>query len=284
MILVEVPDSKGLLDLPEGELSSLRTLAGSVDPAVMRIQFAMLARGEERIRRSSQPRFHLELALVHMANAGDIVPVGQAERNVKSGTAEVRRKIAEKDNIPGPEMSTAGKENSFNDGTSGDHTAGSAGPAFAGIDTPEETWDQLLNFVSNKAPNIGSLLEQLVPVKVTDEEVVIGGGKGEIWLEVLQEKEKAVELQNLMKEFLNREVVLKFREMDQVEREKNHNAVEKKQKKESDLARKIRKETKDHPAVKNALDLFQGEIESVRILGQSVSDTSPVENKEEENQ
>jgi DNA polymerase-3 subunit gamma/tau len=282
MILVEVPDSAGLLDLAEGEMAAMKEVAQSSDPAVMRIQFAMLARGEERMRRSSQPRFHLELALVHMANAHEIVPIGQVETGVKGGVRETVRKSGGADTDSGPGKPASGKEVSPVEGISGNQPAGSAGPAFAGIDTPEETWDQLLNFVSGKAPSIGSLLEQLIPLKVTDEEVIVGGRKGELCLEVLQEKDKTVELQDLMKEFFNRDVAVRFREMDQEEREKNHNSVEKRQKKESDLARKIRRETREHPAVVNALDLFQGEIESVRVLGQAASEVTPVENKEEE--
>lgn len=284
MILVEVPDATGLLDLPEGEMSALQVLAGSADPDAMRIQFSMLARGEERMRRSPQPRFHLELALVHMANVSRIVPVDQARTPIRGDVGKTTVKAGGGGTGSG-QVEPADREVEYGTGIpAGDEAVSSAPPAFAGIDTPEETWDQLLHFVSSKAPNIGSLLEQLVPVKVTDEEIVIGGRQDELCLEVLKEREKTVELQNLMKEFFNRKVVIRFREMDQAEREKNHNSVERKQKKESDLARRIRKETKEHPAVKNALELFQGEIESVKVLGQAASDVSPLENKEEENQ
>jgi len=284
MILVEVPDSEGLLDLPEGELEALHKIADQTDPAVMRIQFAMLARGEERMRRSPQPRFHLELALVHMASADGILPVGQSAAAPGRGAAKRAAGSRREHGGHGPMEAKNDGEDSPAEELPADQAGVSAPPAFAGIDTPEETWDQLLHFVNGKAPNIGSLLEQLVPVKVTDEEVVIGGREGELCLEVLQEREKTVELQGLMKEFFNRDVFVKFREMDQAERAKNHNSVEKKQKKESDLARKIRKETKEHPAVLSALDLFQGEIESVKVLGQAAAEISTMDNKEEENQ
>ena len=113
--------------------------------------------------------------------------------------------------------------------------------------------------------------------------MIIGGRKGELCLDILQEREKAKELQALINEFLNRDVEVRFRAMDLEERENNHNAVEKRQKKESDLARKVKRETKENPVVKSALEVFEGEIESVRILGQTAMETSPEEGKEEEN-
>jgi DNA polymerase-3 subunit gamma/tau len=284
MILEEVPDPTGLLDLPEGEMEALQAITGHADPAATRVQFAVLTRCEERMRRSPQPRFHLELALVHMARANEIVAVGEAGKILKNSTGKTAVESGAGSGGSEPIKSQAAEMDSPAEKPSGDQAEKSPAPAFAGIDTPEETWDQLLQFVNGRAPNIGSLLEQLVPLKVTDEEIVIGGRKEELCLEVLQEREKTVELQNLMMEFFNREVLVRFKEMDQAERAKNHNSVEKKQIKESDLARKIRKETREHPAVKDALELFQGEIESVKVLGQAASDASPMENKEEENQ
>jgi len=277
MIFLEVPEVDGILDLPEGEMAALKTIARSADPAIIRIQFALLARGEERMRRSSQPRFHLELALVHMAHAGEIIPVGHA------GPAPGPGAKGKTGKAPGPVAEAAGEEPSRTGEPVEGVATGSAVPAFAGIETPEETWEQLLRFVSGKAPNIGSMLEQLIPVKVSDEEVIIGGRKGELCLDILQEREKAKELQTLINEFLNRDVEVRFRAMDLEERENNHNAVEKRQKKESDLARKIKRETKENPVVKSALEVFEGEIESVRVLGQTAMETSPEEGKEEEN-
>lgn len=270
MILMEVPDPEGLLDLPEGEMETLERMSGSADAADMRMQFAILTRAEERMRRSSQPRFHLELALVHMSRVREIIPVDQTSQVFKR--EKVKKAEPRSDEVDPAQFAPQ---------TNGP-AAASTGPAFAGIDTPEETWEQLLRFVSGKAPNIGSMLEQLIPVKMTDEEVIIGGRKGELCLDVLQERDKANELQALMRDFFSRDVTVNFRAMDAMEREKNHNAIEKRQKKESDLARKIRRETKEHPAVIDALEMFQGEIESVKILGQVAKDATQMEDKEEE--
>jgi hypothetical protein len=243
----------------------------------MRIQFALLARGEERMRRSPQPRFHLELALVNMAHAGEIISAGDVEPAPGRGTGGGPGKPQ------GPAVTTSEEKEPLRPvEADGSAVAGSSVPAFAGIDTPEETWEQLLRFVAEKAPNIGSMLEQLIPLKMSDEEVVIGGRQGELCLEVLQEREKTRELQALMKDFLSRDVEVRFKAMDPEEREKNHNAVEKRQKKESDLARKIKKETRENPVVKNVLEIFKGEVESVNLLGQTAIENSPDQSKEEE--
>jgi len=274
MVFLEVPGPEEILDLPEGEISRLREVATYADPGLLRIQFALLARGEERMRRSPQPRFTLELALVHMAHAKEIAGSGDAAP--PAGRSQPRP--------PGTEHPA--KKEAAKEPSSGDLSESLGGnfstPAFAGIETPEETWDQLLAFVNGKAPSIGSMLEQLVPVKVSAEEVILGGRKGEFFLDVLQEKDKSAELRTLMKEFFNRIVEVKFRTMEREERERNPNVREKKQQVESDLARKIRKETQEHPLVVSALGMFDGRVETVRILGQPAPEPPPIENKEEE--
>ena len=158
----------------------------------------------------------------------------------------------------------------------------STAPAFAGIETPKETWEQLVEYINGKAPSIGSMLEHLIPLNVAGEELVIGGRKGEIYLEVLQERDRISELQVLLQEFFNREVRVKFVEMDVEERARNHNVVEKRQQKESDLARKIKKETREHPMVKEAMDVFKGELISVKVLGKATREPEDMESKEEE--
>ncbi len=277
MILLEVADSTDLVDLPEGELKVLKSLAERADPAALRIQFAILARGQERMRRSSQQRLHLELALVHMARSEEIVPVDKAP----SGNEGSSYNRPTKKRAPSPPP-VSPEENSALPADPQAPLDVSTAPAFAGIETPKETWEQLVEYINGKAPSIGSMLEHLIPLNVAGEELVIGGRKGEIYLEVLQERDRISELQVLLQEFFNREVRVKFVEMDVEERARNHNVVEKRQQKESDLARKIKKETREHPMVKEAMDVFKGELISVKVLGKATREPEDMESKEEE--
>jgi len=279
MILVEVENPADLVDLPEGELASLGSLAGHADPALLRMQFALLARGEERLRRSPQPRIHLELALVHMARVREIVPLGAGGSSPGTGSAGSVPSGGKPRGVAPPEESIQETASRPEPGTPPDHNAA---PAFAGIETPQETWEQLLEFINGQAPGIGSMLEQLIPRNMAGEELIIGGRRGEIYLEVLQEKEKTEELKTLLKEFFNREMRVKFVEMEAEERARNHNAVEKRQLRESDLARKIKKETREHPMVKEALDLFDGELKTVKVLGKGTAEPEDAQAKEEE--
>jgi DNA polymerase-3 subunit gamma/tau len=244
----------------------------------LRMQFAILARGEERMRRSPQQRLHLELALVHMARSEEIVPVGTGSGS--PGSKGGGSRPAEKRAPSPPPEST--EESSAAPTEMESPLDFSTAPAFAGIETPKETWEQLVNFINGKAPGIGSMLEQLIPRNVAGEELVIGGKRGEIYLEVLQEPEKLSELQALLREFFNREMRVKFVEMEAEERARNHNVVEKRQQKESDLARKIKKETREHPMVKEAMDIFGGELKSVKVLGKATREPEDVQSKEEE--
>ena len=70
--------------------------------------------------------------------------------------------------------------------------------------------------------------------------------------------------------------------MEAEERARNHNVVEKRQLRESDLARKIKKETREHPMVKEAVDIFKGELKSVKVLGKAAREPEDIQAKEEE--
>ncbi|MFV1957580.1 MAG: DNA polymerase III subunit gamma/tau [bacterium] len=267
MIIVEVEEPSGVLDMPEGEIEPLKKIAAGINPELLRIQFAVMSRAEERMRRSPQPRFHLELALVHMSRADEIVPVtGQGSPVAgpgltAGGKAVVEQSPARSADTESP-MSTA--------------------PVFASIATQEETWDELVSFIVGASPSIGSMLEQLVCVKLGGEELVIGGKKGELYLDILSEKEKVGELEGLFQEFFARKMRVRFKELNDEERLQNHTIVEKKDRQESDLARKIRKETMEHKAVRAAIEIFQGELEGIRVLSQMVGADIKIEAKEED--
>ena len=75
---------------------------------------------------------------------------------------------------------------------------------------------------------------------------------------------------------------VKFIEMEAEERARTPNSMEKRQQKESDLDRKIKKETREHPMVKEALEIFGGELKSIKVLGKAAREPEDVQSKEEE--
>ena len=279
MILVEIEEPDDLIDLPEGEFEALNSLAERAFPAALRMQFALLARGEERMRRTAQQRMHLELALVHMARAREIIPLGEGGAPPAGGEGGDKR-IKKAKEAPSPPGDPG--DGSMLKMDADDVVDQSTAPAFAGIETPSETWEQLVDFINGQTPSIGSMLEHLIPRNVAGEEIVIGGKRGEIYLEVLQEKDKMSELTALLREFFNRDVRIKFVEMEAEERAKNHNVVERRHQRESDLARKIKKETREHPMVKEAVDIFGGELKSIKVLGKATIEPEDIQSKEEE--
>lgn len=119
-------------------------------------------------------------------------------------------------------------------------------------------------------------------VKLAGDELVIGGKRGEWYMEFLGEREKILELAKLVSDFFSRDMKVRLVELDAEERTGNSNILEKKESKESDLARKIRKETLEHHAIQGAIEIFHGEVESVRVLSGKTSDGMEINGKEEE--
>jgi len=276
LLLTEMEEAGPILDLPEGEMELLQRMAAGQDSELMRIRFALLARGEERMRRSPQPRFHLELAIVHLARADEVVSTGSG--TVKKANLD----SPEKEGQSEPKSTTPAEQDTAGENEREAAADSSASPAFAAIETPEETWEQLVEFIGDKAPSIGSILEHLMCVKLAGDELVIGGKRGEWYMEFLGEREKMVELVKLVSDFFSRDMKVKLVELDAEEQAGNSNLLEKKERKESDLARKIRKETLEHHAIKGAIEIFHGEVESVRVLSGKTSDVMEINGKEEE--
>jgi DNA polymerase-3 subunit gamma/tau len=275
LLLVEMDQPERVLDLPEGEMEALRAMAPGVDASLLGTFLALLARGEERMRRSPQPRFHLELAVVHMARSPEIILINDDRANTPpSGRMPSKQKVPETPSktSPPPEVRK--------DDEAAPAPAGS--PAFASIETQEETWEKLVAFIKEKAPNIGSMLEYLICVKLAGEELVVGGRKGEFYFDSLEDEEKRRELQRVVSEFFSRDMKVRLNAMGEEERNGNSNILEKRRIQETDLTRRIKKETLDHQAIKGALEVFQGKIETVTVLSSKSKETVSIDEKEEE--
>jgi len=126
------------------------------------------------------------------------------------------------------------------------------------------------------------MLEQLVCVTLVGDELVIGGKKGELYLDILGEREKMLEMEELVGDFFSRKINVRLKELNNEERRQNHTIVEKKEKKESDLTRKIKKETVEHKAVRAAMEIFNGELEGIRVLNPLAGESMGADEKEEE--
>jgi DNA polymerase III subunit gamma/tau len=246
LLLSEMPDPGALVDLPTEERAALAAIAKGADPALTRMRFALAGRAEDRMRRSSQPRFHLELALVHMARAAELGSLSSAPASLLPGARPGGRPAVPP---PPPTPATAPQARAI---------------AFDSIATPKETWEELVAFITPRAPQIGSLLLHLRCLQLGGDLLVIGGRRGEFYLEYLGEKEKLAALRKLVREFFHREMKVRLEEVDG-EKAAPPSMVEKKEKQESDLARHIRRETEESEPVRAAIEVLGGRLEEIRI-------------------
>ncbi len=190
------------------------------------------------MRRAAQPRFHLELALVHLAKAAEL---GNLPPAPPGGSAA--RSPAPSDPAPAPARRIA----------------------FDAIATPRETWEELVEFVAAREVRTGGILQHLRCLQMAGDLLVIGGRKGEFYLEYLREKEKLESLRGLVAEFFHREMKVRLEDMEETA-PAPPSLHEKHRKHESDLARRIRKETEDDGAVRAALEILGGQVEEIRVL------------------
>ncbi len=97
-VVRQVRDAATLLDLPDGEIARLQTLAQGRDMPQLMQQFDILAKAVDGIARSEQPALLLDMAAVKMASVRPFVPVDvlvdrlvRLEKRLAAGGAAPRR-------------------------------------------------------------------------------------------------------------------------------------------------------------------------------------------------
>ncbi len=249
LLLTELPQPGAMVDLPPEELSALSALARDQEPLLARVRFALMTRAEERMRRASQPRFHLELALVHLARAGEVASLAGSSGPASAGPSFRAPAAGPAPTVALPKPTTPAKP-----------------IAFDAITTPRETWEELVEFITGRAPHVGSALLHLRCTSLGKDQLVIGGRGGEMWLDLLREKDTGEALSSLVREFFHREMKVRLEVVAEEAARANHSMVEKREKEESDLVRHLKKETMENEVVRAALEVLGGEVEDIRVL------------------
>jgi DNA polymerase-3 subunit gamma/tau len=77
LVVHTVPDARGILHLPEGDLDRLRQQAEAFEVDDLDRGFSLLASNEYRIKTAEQPRYHLEIVMARLARMPRLLPVQQ---------------------------------------------------------------------------------------------------------------------------------------------------------------------------------------------------------------
>jgi len=122
-----------------------------------------------------------------------------------------------------------------------------------------QTWQQLLGVFSERCPALVPNLEKATLTGIGKDFLEITVTGNSFYTARLRDNKSIASLQKVCDQFFKRNMKIKI-----VESEKG--TLQKRQHKESDRDRRLKKEALAHPLVTDALKVFQGRVVDVKIL------------------
>lgn len=260
LVVLKVAESPGdLLDFNEVEIQDMRSMTASVAIEDLQRVLENLIRTEGELAVSHFPRFTVEMVLIRLAN----MPAGVDIKKLIDRFEGLEHKLASAEftpsrsrpQVPPPPEPSAPPlpQEQFEKKSEALPVEGSS----------RKDWAGLVEFVGHRhRPRISSLLEQASPLLVELPRLRIGMPKKYF---LLADADMRTAIQDLAKEYFSADVKVEFETIaDNVE--KPLSLHEERVQHESDRQKKLRQNAVEHPMVKSALDIFGGEIESIKPI------------------
>jgi len=242
-----------LVDVPPHELTSMQKQVENISSESINQVFTTLFQAEAGIRLSPQPKIALEMLFIKLAQ---LKPVASFDEIIKkidllakgiepdhgiAQTKEVRQEVRGVKAQPTRHTTEPKQE-----------------PALS--ENLAQTWQQLLDVFSKKCPTLVPNLEKATLTKIGKDflEIMVTGNS--FYTARLRDKKSMAELQEVCDQFFGRKMRIKIVESGKGGSRKKGSP------KESDKARRLKKEALSHSIVTDALDVFNGKIVDVKIL------------------
>jgi DNA polymerase-3 subunit gamma/tau len=242
-----------LVDLTEGELTELKEQAAGVSGATLQQFVHFLMRGEEEIRKSSNPKLVLEMTLLRLIQLPRlmdidrlIVQVRRLEERLAGG--------AEAETLPGARE----PEPDQGDVAPYAETREEERPEPSGVSEPVGgTWTDLLARIRQERPALAGSLERAKVKEAGPGRLELDFNGHNFDCEMVTERENMALLQTLGREVLGPQVEIS------VIASGREGATERRA--ETERYRRLRRQALRHPLVADALEIFGGEIVDVRL-------------------
>lgn len=265
---------EGMIDAPPAELEEMERIAGQSSPHELQNFFSILLKSEGEIKRSANPWVILEMTVIKMAYAPEIVDLSEIIRRMDSGVAlpskpqpERKREIPrrEQSSAKPPTITPAKLETAADEVPSERFTITEITPLPSG--TPDEIWANLKELIRplNESMLL-SVMEHGTLLNYGATEVEIGFNK-KIYRESFESKlAQKPELRGMIEDFFGGAKIKILTLAQPTALETSHPYAEPSNG-ESDFNRALRNEAMDNPITRAALAEFEGSfVEDVKIL------------------
>jgi DNA polymerase-3 subunit gamma/tau len=266
LLLKSAPDSAGLLDLADSELTECRALAEGTDITTLQRLITILLRTDSDMAHSSHSRLLLEMALIRMATLTPVIQIDELLERLKAleSTAPPAVIAGEPTTLPYRPTPAARR------------TVSAAAPA-AASPAPQDApvlaavpgsttrdWPGFVAFVKTGKPLLASKLEKGSPLDIADGMLRLGYPQGSLELSMLQEADSLQQLTELAASYYGRPVVVKIVPLSGSEESLPPSIEEKKSAESARNEQEMKNSANSHPLVKAALEIFGGEIVAYR--------------------
>ena len=267
-------DLRGLMEVSDDELDRVRATSVRFTPEQLQELFRIFSQAEDGLRLSTHPRFVLEVAAVRATRL-----LGSGTTQAAAVTLGTGRELSG-DPKTGPATQRAVAPSSTHGASTGveivtpdpspvQSTTETSGPRpldeqAARTKAVDLDWDRIQEQMAMAHPNIGSFLERGTLVNISDDQVTIGYSKAETVARALIEKEDNLRtLTALCTDLAGRAIRIRVVELTDSQSVGSSRAQTREAKSRSQKLVLLER-TRSHPLVKQALDLFGGEVVEVR--------------------
>ena len=243
-----------LFDLTDDDLAQLQVQGASAERETIQRLLDILLTEEETMRRTQDPRLHLETAIVRMAYLGALIPIeevlGRMETLEKklaaAGVAKTAPTVPERPRQPVAPVPAAVT-------LSAPARVLEEQQAYRAADSsPEQWWADYKAQVKKLSPSLGSNIAQGVFVSHVDKALTVGFPAG-FAFDYVRERDHLERLEELARPFFGDQIKIKFQV---IQPEPGDRAG-----KSNGTARNsndLRQEAMNHPMLQKAIDLFEG--------------------------
>ncbi|NIQ37953.1 MAG: DNA polymerase III subunit gamma/tau [Proteobacteria bacterium] len=255
-----------LLDLPKNELDELVDQTEKFDLRQVQQCFNVLLQTDSDLSRSTFPRLIMEIALLKMVDIQPVVRVDEILSRLESLEERLSRPMERPDtpDSQSPKAAshvdserkpgTPGKPSGSDDNKREETQSGNA-------EILESTWRGILEFASRENPVLGALLSHGRLLCLDDRSIEIGFTPGSFYYERIQEEANKKAFAGICRSLLKKDLQPVF----SIVKRTSQSSPDHRGERETDRDRRLRKEVLESPIVKDALEIFDGEIEEVKV-------------------
>ena len=264
-------DPKQFTDLQGKEIEDL--VAQSEEFSLEQIQrlFNILLKSEEEISRSTFPKLIMEVALFKMATLRPLVPLEEIMDKLNTlesslggypsdmAIDELARKESSDSQASVSPIAMEQEEEEAEVHPVSTREKGREDTQIADLDVQ---WANLLDYVKGENPILGSFLKYGQLLRLDDEKIEIGFEKGSFYLEKMSEEGNRKQCEEVCRNFFKKELSLIFRDFTG-----NRSGAGNKEgniEEPTNRERHLKKEAMENPLIREAVKIFDGNIEEIK--------------------